>query len=130
MILRLGEMGAIHLRVGPRVLQEADGVLERKAPESKNLFALLLDRAGVSVGPEPGEAEVREAKGIVEHSSDAYVLAEALVGDVDYFVTLDRRHFVDNPRMLRLPFPVGTPGDFLAWFRERVGRLREEQRGE
>jgi hypothetical protein len=50
----------------------------------------------------------------------ARVLAEALAVGVDYFVTLDREHLVDNPCTGKLLFAVGTPGDFLAWVRERL----------
>ena len=66
------------------------------------------------------------AKAVVAYAPDAHVLAEALSAKVDYFVTLDRQHFVDNPRAETLPFPVGTPGDFLAWLRERLRSGEEE----
>ena len=120
LILELGEAGLVQLWIGPQVLRETDGVLTRKAPESKATFALLLDRCGAAVGSSPGGEAVRRASAVVGHPGDAQVLAEALEADVDYFVTLDRRHFVDNPRAAGLPFAVGTPGDFLAWVRATV----------
>jgi predicted nucleic acid-binding protein len=120
LILKLGETRILRLWVGPQVLQEADGVLARKAPESKSLFALLLDRAGVEIGPAPDREAASRAEKVVRYVPDARVLAEALASEVDYFVTLDRQHFIDNPLVFDLPFPVGTPGDFLAWLRERL----------
>ena len=120
-ILDLGEAGVVQVYVGPQVLREAGRVVERKAPGSKVRFALLLDRARITVGPEPSEEALARASGVTAYVADARVLAEALAVGVHYFVTLDREHFVDNPRTRALPFPVGTPGDFLAWLRGRIG---------
>ena len=120
LVLSLGEAGVIRVWIGPRVLREADGVVERKAPESKVRFALLLDRARVGVAPEPDAQALAQAMGVTGHAPDARVLAEALSAGVDYFVALDREHFVGNPRAGELPFAVGTPGDFLAWLRGRL----------
>jgi predicted nucleic acid-binding protein len=120
LIFNLGEAGSIRLWVGPRVLQEADAVLERKLPERKALFALLLDRARIAVGPLPDEAQLARAREIVSYAPDAHVLAEALACGVSYFISLDREHLVGNSRATFLPFPIGTPGDFLAWLRDHL----------
>jgi predicted nucleic acid-binding protein len=120
LVLSLGEARAIQVYVGPQVLREADGVLERKAPQSKVRFALLLDRARVRVVAEPDAGALAQAGAVIFTTPDARVLAEAITAGVDYLVTLDREHFVGNPRITRLPFVVGTPGDFLAWFRKRL----------
>jgi predicted nucleic acid-binding protein len=117
LILKLGEARAVGLGVGPRVLHEADAVLTRKAAENKALFALLLDRAKVSVGPEPDDTALAQARTIVDYPPDAHIVAEALAAGADYLVSLDRKHLVGNPRTPDLPFPIGTPGDFLAWLR-------------
>ena len=120
LILELGEAGAIQLVVGPRVLQEADGVLARKAPQHKGLFALLLDRANVIVGPAPDTASLEQAGDVIAYAPDAHVLAEAIAARSDYLVSLNHKHLVGNPRAAVLSFPIGSPGDFLAWFRERM----------
>jgi predicted nucleic acid-binding protein len=120
MILRLGESGAVGLWVGSQVLNEAEAVLARKAAQSKATFALLLDQANVSVGPSPDQAALSQAGAVVDYPPDAHVLGEALAAEVDYLVSLDRKHLVGNPRASRLPFPIGTPGDFLVWFREHL----------
>jgi hypothetical protein len=113
----LGEAGAIQLWVGPWVLREADAVLDRKSPDSKALFAVLLDRARVRVGPDAERDALEAATAAIAYLPDAQVVAEALTVGAGYFVSLDRAHLVGNPSADRLPFPMGTPGDFLAWFR-------------
>ncbi len=120
MILKLGEASAIRLLVSSQVLDEVEGALRRKAPEALGAFALLLDRSNIEVVPSPTDEAIRGCLSVTGHRGDAGVLAAALDGQVDYFVTLDRQHFLDNPRMSGFTsFPIGTPGDFLAWLRAR-----------
>ena len=120
MILKLGEAGALQIWIGPWVLQEADRVIAQKSPKSKPAFALLLDRARVKVG-DAASAEAREqALAVVAYRPDAQIIAEALTVGVDYLVSLDRAHLIGNPRLTALPFPVGTAGDCLAWYRTRL----------
>ena len=118
-LFKLGEAGVITLWVGPTVLAEMDAVLTRKSPGSKGALALLLDRAKVQIGPAPAPAMQTQAQAVVTYPPDADVVAEALAAQVDYLVSLDRQHLVDNPRNTALPFPIGTPGDCLAWLRAR-----------
>jgi predicted nucleic acid-binding protein len=120
LILKLGEAGAVALWVGPTVLQEAEAVLRRKSPESRPHMALLLDRAQVQVGTEAGTEALAQARSTVDHLPDARVLAEAVEIGVNYFVSLDQKHLVGNPRTEHLSFPVGTPGDFLEWYRQHL----------
>ncbi len=122
MILKLGEAGAIRLLVSSQVLAEAEGALRRKAPDALGLLALLLDRSCAEVVPLPTTEVVERLQRITNHRGDAQVLAAAWSATADYFVTLDREHFLNNPVLKgAVPFPVGTPGDFLAWYRERLG---------
>ncbi len=120
LILKLGEAGAISLWVGPWVLKEAEAVLERKSPSSKGYFALLLDRAKINAGKKPGRNQVARATKLVEYLPDAQVVAEAIAIGADYFVSFDREHIIACPNIDSLPFPVGTPGDFLGWYRDKL----------
>jgi len=121
MILKLGEARAIRVLVSPQVLVEAEGVLRRKAPDALGLLALLLDRSGVEVVPAPVPEIIQEALMLTGYLADAHILAAAKMAAVDYFVTLDREHFLNNDDLKRsMPFPVGTPGDFLIWYRGRI----------
>lgn len=122
-LLNLGEAGSLRLVIGPRVVQESDAVISRKAPASKALFAILLDRAGVEIGP-PADAPTLERAGqVISYAPDAHILTEAFVAQADYFITLDRQHFEHGVATM-LPFPVGTPGDCLAWIRAWLARAK------
>ena len=121
MILKLGEARAIRLLVGPQVLDEIESALRRKAPDMLGLLALLLDRSGIEVVPAPMSKVVQDSQALTGHLGDAQVLAAAWVARADYLVTLDRKHFLDNQALkAAVPFPVGTPGDFLAWYRAQL----------
>ena len=114
-LLKLGEAGIITLWVGPTVLAEMDAVVNRKSPDSKGILALLLDRAGVQIGTLPEPTDQARARAAVAYAPDAGVVAEA-----DYLVSLDHQHLVGNPKAQALPFPVGAPGDCLAWLRAQL----------
>ena len=116
-ILRLGEMGAIKLWVGPHVLKEAENVVERKSPKSKAYFALLLDRSRITITQDASKESLDRALSVIGYLPDAQVLAEAIDSGMDYFVSFDRKHLIGNPKAKELPFPMGTAGDFLGWFR-------------
>ena len=120
LILKLGEVGAIALWVGPSVLREAEAVLKRKSKQSRPHVAILLDRAQVQVGPEAGKESLAQALSAVDYPPDAQVLAEAVEIGANYLVSLDQKHLVGNPRAEHLLFPVGTPGDFLEWYRQHL----------
>ena len=119
-ILRLGEAGAIDLWVGPWVLRETEAVMEQKLPASKAYFAVLLDRSGIRVTTEANEELLAAARAIVSYLPEAQIVAEALTAGVDYFVSFDREHLLGNPHTEGLSFPMGTAGDFLAWYRQRL----------
>ena len=121
LILQLGEAGVFALWIGPWVLREIENVLTRKSPGSKHYFALLLERANIQIAPEADERALQLAGSAIDYWPDAQVIAEALMVDADYFVSFDRAHLVGNARAAdSLPFPIGTAGDFLAWYRDRL----------
>lgn len=123
MILRLGEARVLAVCASRYVLEEADGVLRRKAPDMLARFAVLIERAGIEVTDPSSDAHAFEAA--TRHPGDAQVAADAVASRADYFVTLDREHLLGNPRLVRmLPMPVGAPGDFLLWFRGRLTASR------
>jgi len=119
-LLKLGELGLITIVLSAQVLSEIDYALRLKAPQTMGMLAVLLDRAQVRITPTSLPRLFQQARMVVSHPGDARVIADAWDAKVDFFVTLDRQHLLSNePLIQMLPFPVGTPGDALAWYRER-----------
>jgi len=119
LLLKLGEFGLLSLWVGRSVLQEADEVVRRKTPHCLPLLALLLESSGTNVGPPPDAQALATAMAAVGYLPDATVLAEASAAQPDWFITLDRKHFLANPGVTGLPFRFGVPGDLLAHLRDQ-----------
>jgi len=72
--------------------------------------------------PSPTPEEVLRAARMI-HPKDAAILAAAMRAGVDYLVTLDRRHFLDDPEVARRSgLRIGAPGDSIAWFRALLER--------
>lgn len=72
---------------------------------------------------EPPAELVSKCGSLLGHPGDAQILAAAWATGAAYLATLDQAHFLSNPSLGSVvPFPIGTPGDFLAWFRDRLTR--------
>ncbi len=130
MVLRLGEAGVVRIVVSRQVLAEIERTLRSRAPHALATLAVLLDQLRVEVAPEPGREVLATCQALVGHRGDAMILAAAIAAPPDYFVTPDRERFLDNAKLRQaVPFVVGTPGDFLAWFRNRLAAMATSPRG-
>ena len=123
MILKLGEAEALQIMISSPVLTEVERALQKKAPGTLGALALILDRSNALILPNPKKELIKACENLVNHPGDARVLASVWDVEIDFFVTLDRKHFIENrARKKRAPFLIGTPGDFLDWFRGRLTR--------
>lgn len=66
----------------------------------------------------PTAKQIEATRKMVAYSPDAYVLAEAIRAEVDWFVTHDKEHFLKPKSVMSLPFEIGTPGDLLQKFKD------------
>jgi predicted nucleic acid-binding protein len=120
-LLGLGEAGAIALVTSRLALQELEGALRTKAPDALGTLALILDRAQFTIVGPPNEDQLALTRNLVDHSGDAHILGSALGGQVEFFVTLDQKHFLAMERVASgMPFKLGTPGECLSWVRRRL----------
>lgn len=119
-LLQLGEMGAVELFVSEQVIAETERAVARKAPRAVADLrrAILASRARVVANPDA--AEVHGNLTLMKHAADIPILLAAMRVRVDFLVTLNTRHFMDDPEVSRRSgLRIGTPGDALSWFRER-----------
>jgi predicted nucleic acid-binding protein len=120
LLFHLAHAGTIRLLVGKGVLQEAEEVMRRKAPELLGLLAQLLDEAGIEISNEPTSQQIEQANSLIDYAPDANILAQAISVKPEWLVSHDKEHFVGNPALNDLPIKIGTPGDVIAWLREHL----------
>jgi predicted nucleic acid-binding protein len=121
MLLKLGEAGVVQLLVSAQVLEEIETVIRRKAESLLPGLALLLDRCQVIVVPSAPLELQTPCRELLAHPGDARILADAWHNQADFLVTLDRAHFLNDPALAQeVPFPLGMPGDCLAWLRSHL----------
>lgn len=94
-IIRRGIAGKLVIIVSTTVLNEAVRNLQQKAPAALEAFRIFIGALDPLIAEEPSQREVENVSRYV-NPEDAIVLAEATKADVDYFVTLDKKHFLKN----------------------------------
>lgn len=112
-LFRLGEAGIIQLGVGSSVLRECEDVVRRKVPASLPTLAYLLELGRMQISRKSIDDLVGQERGIVDNEPDAYVLAEAMSVEPNWFITHDKAHFLKANTETGLTFRIGTPGDLI-----------------
>ncbi|BCX02995.1 MAG: hypothetical protein KatS3mg053_0933 [Candidatus Roseilinea sp.] len=119
-ILQLGEAQLLSLVVSSQVLAEIEEVVREKLPDLLDELLLILDACIARVVKRPSARALAQARRFVSYEADARILAAAMTARAAYFVTLDRKHFLRNDALCEvMSFPIGTPGDFLQWYRDQ-----------
>ena len=119
-LLELGEYGLVTITISEQVIAETERALARKAPAALPAYRQALRTIGLAIQRDPSPDDVLSCRDMIAHQADVPILAAARLARVDYLVTLNRRHFVDDPAVaVRSGVRIGTPGDALAWLRER-----------
>jgi predicted nucleic acid-binding protein len=127
-LLLLGESGKITLTVSEQVIAEVERNLARKAPEALPFAREMILSANIRILHDPPPEEVQKHLDWISHAADVPILLAARRANVDFLVTLNTRHFLDDPQVSRRSrLRIGTPGDGLAWVRQRL--IENEQDG-
>jgi putative PIN family toxin of toxin-antitoxin system len=120
MILALAEAELITLVVSEEVLVEAERNLHEKLSKAIPEYQRFLIACPLEEVATPTAGDIRVVKEII-HPKDAPILTAAMNAQVDYLVTLNRKHFLDDPDVARRSgLRIGTPDDFLAWLRNQL----------
>jgi predicted nucleic acid-binding protein len=124
-VLDLGEAGVIKLVISRQVLVEADRNVTTKLPRMVDRFRRFIRRLSPVIVDDPSPAEI-QAAALVIHIKDAPILAAAKKAQVDFLITLDKKHFLSGKTGIRGRFKIVTPGEFLQTF-ERLYLERPDQ---
>ena len=117
-LLLLGEAGLVTITVSEQVVAETERALARKVPHALAYHREALRSSGLRIVRDPLPEEVAAHRGIVAHRADVPIVVAAMKAKVDYLVSFNRRHFIDDPGVAaRSGLRIGTAGDALAWVR-------------
>lgn len=117
-LFRMSELELVNLITGHSALIEADVVVRCKFPDTLPALVAILEKSRLEIAVKPSEKLIAKANELIAYPPDAKILAEAMQATPDWFVTHDRKHFLNNPALRELSFRIGTPGDVLAWLKE------------
>jgi hypothetical protein len=119
-LLLLAEAGLVTVTISEQVVAETERAVARRVPQALTYYRVALRSTGLRIVRDPSPEEVEAHRDIISHRADVPIVVAAMRADVDYLVTLKRRHFMDDPGVAtRSGLRIGAPGDALAWMRER-----------
>lgn len=118
-LLVLSEAGRIRVTISEQVVVETERALARKAPRALPYFRETLHRSKLAITRDPSREVVHAHLSLIAHAADVPVVLAAMEAKVDILVTLNRRHFIDDPGVeVRSGLRIATPGTALVWIRE------------
>ena len=117
-LMLLAEAERIELIVSVQVITETERAIARKLPRALSEARQAIFNSRVRIVPDPPSEAVLARLAWMSHPADVPILAAAELAKVDFLVTLNRKHFLDDPGVAaRSGLRIGTPGDALAWLR-------------
>ena len=120
-LLLLAETSQITITVSEQVIAESERAIARKIPQALPELRQAIRTSKVKIVQNPSPSEVRASLNLIQHPADVPILLAAKNAHVDFLVTLNRKHFIDDPEVARLAgLRIGTPGDGLEWLRKRI----------
>ena len=112
-IIRRGIWGELTVVVSRYVLEEVRRSLEAKAARAVDAYEEFVSLLSPEITPDASHAELKEAASYV-NLKDAPVVAAAVRAEVEYLVTLERRHLMrDSVVGRRSGLNIVTPEQLL-----------------
>ncbi|MCL7453818.1 MAG: PIN domain-containing protein [Anaerolineae bacterium] len=120
-LLLLAELGLVSITVSEQVVAETERAVARKMARALPDLREAIRATNLHIVQDPAAAEVAAHAELISHQADVPILIAAMQVKTDYLVTLNRRHFLDDPAVARRSgLRIGTPGDALGWVRQRL----------
>ena len=121
MLLLLAESDLLLITISEQVVAETERAIARKAPKALADLRKAILASKTQIVHDPTPAKVKANLHLIAHPADVPILLAAMEAKVDYLVTLNRVHFIDDPDVaVKTGLRIGTPGDALHWVREQI----------
>jgi putative PIN family toxin of toxin-antitoxin system len=125
-LLLLSEDKRISISVSEQVIVEVERNIAKKIPKILYLTREFIRETNLIIHKDPNKKEVDEHINWISHPADVPILVSAMKAKVDFLVTLNTKHFLDDPQVtLKSGLRIGTPGDALACVRHQMTRTNE-----
>jgi predicted nucleic acid-binding protein len=119
-LLLLADARLVTITVSEQVVAETERAVTRKALQALAYYREALRSTGLRIVRDPSPEEVEAHRDIIAHRAGVPIVVAAIRAGVDYLVTLNRRHFIDDRGVAaRSGLRIGMPGDALAWVRKQ-----------
>jgi predicted nucleic acid-binding protein len=119
-LLQLAEIEELDVVINEQVIVETERVLARKSPRNLPDFRQAIKIVRPIIVRETAK-DVQKCLYMIADPDDAPILAAAIKAKVDFLITYNRKHFLDDPKVAeKSGLQIGTPGDALAWLRQRT----------
>ena len=93
-------------------VMEIERVLKKKMPQALAVYRHYLPQLNLTIIPMPREQELKELSGKIA-DKDLPVLASAILGEADFLVTGDKRHFQKVKPLKDHMLKIVTPAEFV-----------------
>ena len=114
-LLDLCETGVLQMVISRQVLIEADRNFAAKFPQLLGRFRQFMHHLAPLMVEDSTRESMEKAATIVDHK-DAPILAAAQNANVDYLITLDKKHFLNPKTRQKVMLKVASPIEFLQSF--------------
>jgi putative PIN family toxin of toxin-antitoxin system len=116
-LLDLCEAGVLQMVVSRQVLIEADRNFTAKFPQWVGRFRQFMHNLAPLMVEDPTPESIKKAAAIVDRK-DAPILAAAQNANVDFLITLDKKHFLNPKTREKMMLKVVSPIEFLQSFKK------------
>jgi putative PIN family toxin of toxin-antitoxin system len=116
-LLDLCEAGVLQMVVSRQVLIEADRNFTAKFPQWVGRFRQFMHNLAPLMVEDPTPESIKKGAAIVDRK-DAPILAAAQNANVDFLITLDKKHFLNPKTRQKMMLKVVSPIEFLQSFKK------------
>ncbi|MFZ2098672.1 MAG: PIN domain-containing protein [Anaerolineales bacterium] len=120
-LLLLAETEIIQITISEQVVAETERAIGRKVPKALNDLRMAIKASKARIVRDPSIEEVVNHLELITHAADVPIVLAAMKAKVNFLVTLNRRHFMNDPRVAeRSGLKIFTPGEALAQVRRQI----------